>query len=135
MVHTFHRATQEDIEAIVSIEFDLFPENNFNEKTIAQQIAAGFIDLIYVDDVLAAYAVCVGHELVDVLRLGVRKQYRRVGLATVLLDNIRKLGKDVMLTVLKENASAIALYKKHGFEIVATMPQFNSWLMMRKADY
>lgn len=57
------------------------------------------------------------------LALSVLKDFRRRGIATALLEKISaRLAKEnfkrVSLSVQKENAAAVALYKKLQFEIV-----------------
>ena len=57
------------------------------------------------------------------LALSVLKDFRRHGIATALLEKIsarlsEKSFKRVSLSVQKENAAAVALYKKLNFEIV-----------------
>ena len=117
----------------MSIDYDLFPDNNFNERTLHNQLEVGTGWLLYVDEKLAGYILCngVGTPLVDILRLGVRETYRNVGIGTVLLRVVLDLGVDVMLSVRKGNDPAINLYRKFGFEITGTMPQHYSWVMRR----
>lgn len=133
MTYEFKKATVDDLDDLVAIDYELFPSNNFNERTLGQHVLHDFCYLIHVNGKLAAYAM-VGNTdtcMLDILRLGVREQYRKSGLATVLLDNVIRHGKNVMLTVLKNNTPAINLYKKHGFEIIGVMPQHKSWVMRR----
>lgn len=131
--YEFKQVTADDIETIVALDFELFPENNFNERTLGNQIMAGGGQLLLVDGYPAGYAVISNPlaALVDILRLGVRESYRCCGIGTVLLDNVLRLGKDTMLTVSKNNTPAINLYRKHQFEIVGVMPQHDSWVMVR----
>jgi len=132
-LHTLRLATTSDVEDLVSIDYDLFPDNNFNERTLHNQLEVGTGWLLYVDEKLAGYILCngVGTPLVDILRLGVREPYRKVGIGTVLLRVVLDLGSDVMLSVRKGNDPAINLYLKHGFEITGTMSQHYSWVMRR----
>lgn len=119
---------------MVSIDYDLFPDNNFNERTLLNQLKVGTGWLMFVDDKLAAYMLVggFGTQLVDILRLGVREQYRKRGLATALLRQVTQDVATVMLNVRKGNDPAIRLYRKHGFEITGTMPQHYSWVMQLK---
>lgn len=133
MIHSFKQATSEDVEDLASIDYELFPENNFNERTILHQIESGVGYVLQVDGLLAGYMICSSpkNPPLDILRLGVREKYRKVGIASVLLNNILRLGKDIMLTVRKTNVPAISLYLKYGFLITGTMPQHDSWIMRR----
>lgn len=135
-LHTFRHALPGDIEEIVSLEYDLFPDNNFNERTLLHHLSSGFCNFMDVDGKTAGYVMCSKADapLIDVLRLGVRTQYRGVGIASVLLGSVLRLGKETMLTVQKENVPAIRLYQKHGFKIAGTMPQHASWVMVRRTS-
>jgi len=126
-------ATLDDAEVLAEIDYELFPENNFNERTIADQISSGACFLVECDGEISAYALCsdLKKPLVDVLRLGVRESHRRSGLGTVLLDNVLRTGNEVMLTVSKTNTPAINLYLKHEFQIAGMMPQHDCWVMRR----
>lgn len=117
-------------------EYELFPENNFNEKTLQTEILHGLTWVVHLEDLLIGYAICSSWEdsLLDILRLGVLPLFRRRGIASCLLEEIKKHGKHLMLTVRKGNDPAIDLYKKHGFQITGTLPQHYSWLMQLKTS-
>lgn len=134
-IHSLRAAEDRDIPEICAIDYELFPDNNFNETTLRKEITEGLSYLLHVDGELAGYTL-LRFELggiTDILRLGVRERFRRHGLGTVLLDNALRLGKTTMLTVRKGNDPAIRLYLKHGFKITGSMPQAYSWLMTRSS--
>ncbi len=60
--------------------------------------------------------------------VGIIKEYWGLGIASILFENMIQAAKDrpgvtqLELDVLEDNTRAIALYKKYGFEIVATLP-------------
>lgn len=135
-IHSLTPATDRDIPEICAIDYELFPENNFNETTIKREITDGVGYVLRVDGELAGYVLTRADlgGLIDILRLGVRERFRRHGLGSVLLDNAIRLGKTTMLTVRKGNAPALSLYLKHGFRITGTLPQAYSWLMVRSSS-
>lgn len=135
-LHTLYSLTPNHIPELVQMEYELFPENNFNEHTLRHQIMTGFGWILFVDGKPAGYSFCSEDDrFIDILRLGVLPPYWMHGLGTVLLKQALSLGKsngkDVMLTVQKTNVPAMRLYRKHGFEITGTMPQHDCWVMIR----
>jgi ribosomal protein S18 acetylase RimI-like enzyme len=134
MDYTLRLATTKDADDLMTAEFELFPENNFNEKTLQTEILHGLTWVVHLEDLLIGYAICSMWEssLIDILRLGVLPHFRRRGIASRLLDEVKRHSKHLMLTVRKGNDDAINLYKKHGFQITGTLPQHYSWLMQRK---
>jgi len=53
----------------------------------------------------------------ELLNLGVAPDYRRIGIATALLDALRRAARgDIFLEVAEPNAPAIALYTRAGWE-------------------
>ncbi|MCR9144022.1 MAG: GNAT family N-acetyltransferase [bacterium] len=74
-----------------------------------------------------------GENTVEILRLGIRPDFRRRGLALSLLENLDRINVNfsnpeesetggpisLLLEVSAENAGALALYQRHGFEELA----------------
>ncbi len=60
--------------------------------------------------------------------VGLAKEYWGLGIASILFENMLQAAKDrqdttqLELDVLEDNERAVRLYKKFGFEIVATLP-------------
>lgn len=123
-------ATKDDIELIVGLEDLLFPENCLSEKSVEVELEAG---RCWVEDAGKGYVLTRKDDhFLDILRLGVHPQYQGCGFGGQLLDTVLKVADcPVMLTVKKSNRRAIRLYKKRGFEIVATLPQYDAWVMLR----
>jgi len=70
-------------------------------------------------------------EELHILRIAVAPKWRCQGVASWLLDQCFKLGfekgaKSVFLEVRPSNESAIALYRKQGFSVVARRPNYYS---------
>ena len=65
----------------------------------------------------------------DIMNIAVKKDYRRQGIATLLLNHILKICKEkgiktIHLEVNEENFSAISLYQKFGFEECGRRKQY-----------
>lgn len=58
----------------------------------------------------------------DIIKLGVDVDYRRQNIATNLLNYI--FTKDILLEVDTSNTKAVNLYKKLGFKIIKTLPNY-----------
>lgn len=135
MGFSFRRAELYDVEALVRLEYELFPENNFGERVLEKVLGNGCAFLAHADGVAIGYALCANAEgdtnLVDMIRLGVSSTHQRLGIGSRLLEYVIRLNRTVMLTVRQANTPALKLYKKYGFEITSFMPQHESWIMLR----
>lgn len=126
--------TVADADELAQLDMELFPDNCFNERTLAIEIERGYGWVIEGEGELAAYVLAVPDPVVmDVLRLGVRPAYRRRGYATQLLCAVLDLcataGLGTILNVAYENETALRLYQKLGFKIAGQM-QHDAWLMV-----
>lgn len=110
--------------------------DRFNE--LGLQVNSNFINVYKLKDLLiSSYDYIYGYyessnlvgfvhinklyETVDIVNIVVDYNYRKKGIATVLLDYVFKLFDDVdniLLEVNENNSAAISLYKKNGFEII-----------------
>jgi ribosomal protein S18 acetylase RimI-like enzyme len=127
------QASFEDVDLIAGLEMLLFPENCINEHSVGIELEAGF-----------GYVVGEGHgyalvrpdgNLWDIIRLGVHPNHQGMGHAQELLLRVVELadhkGKSLILTVRKSNAPAMHIYRKHGFEPIASMPQHEAIVLAR----
>jgi ribosomal protein S18 acetylase RimI-like enzyme len=125
------KAAEADADAICLLEYLLFPENNFNEKTLANEIAHGASWVVDEAGQLLAYMLCRvdQNDLVDIIRLGVLPKCQGRGLGTRLLQQALSISGDAMLSVRQSNKDAVRLYEKHGFVVTGLMPQHDCWVM------
>ena len=68
-----------------------------------------------------------GYPRLYIMTIGVLKPYQRQGIATQLFNEMVKNNKDikeVYLHVHVENPDAVEFYKKLGFEIIETIPDY-----------
>lgn len=131
MHYSLRLATTDDVQALVNLEYVLFPENNFNEKTLQNEILQGTTWVATVGSTLLGYCLCRMWDktLIDILRLGVVEEVRGCGIGTRLLQAALAHAPEAMLTVRKGNDPAIRLYRRHGFQITGTLPQCYAWVM------
>lgn len=131
--YSFKTAELDDVDALVSLDAELFSENCFNEKTISTQLVNGTAYIVEADSKPVGYVIVADtkSDLIDIIRLGVLKEFRHQNLGTSLMSMVLDLQKDTMLTVRKDNTPALNLYLRHGFEIVGVLPQHESWVMRR----
>lgn len=123
--------TKSDAAAIAELEIELFPENCFNERTIAREIDAGGGLVIYDNDQLMAYLlVRWDWEIIDITRVGVRPSHQGQGLGKKLIvSTISSSNLDVILCVQRHNTRAQQLYQDLGFHIIGQLKY--SWVMRR----
>ncbi len=120
----------EDLQALVALEQEIFPEDPWTRGMIAQELSSGrsvYFGVCVNDDVaapvLCGYAgIAVGIDA-DVMTMGVLPDFRGRGLGRVLMgaliDVARRWGSErVFLEVRESNAAAISLYENSGFEVV-----------------
>jgi ribosomal protein S18 acetylase RimI-like enzyme len=125
-----------DIPELLTLEGDLF-DNAMTERMLQHELSRGWGWVIEsVGGGIAGYVlVRKDEELLDITRLGVREGCRGQGFARRLLERAMAEGKDIMLTVRKDNTPAIRLYRKYGFEIVGHLASAGAWVMrLRKAS-
>lgn len=110
-------ATVKDAIDIAELEKQVFPDTCLNEHSCKREIANG---RCWIADGQGYALTRWGTELIDILRLGVLPEQQGKGVGTYLLRNIiLRADLPVILTVRKDNARAISLYRKHGFKPVA----------------
>lgn len=127
------QASFEDVDLIAGLEMLLFPDNCINEHSVSIELEAGFG---YVVGEGQGYTlVRPDGNIWDIIRLGVHPNHQRMGHAQELLQRVIELadhqGKSLILTVQKTNLAALHIYKKHGFEPIASMPQYEAIVMTR----
>lgn len=140
--------TKHNIKLMRRLNQAIFPVN-YNEKFYKDVIEAGELArLAFYNDVVVG-AVCCRLEQVEnerrlyIMTLGCLFTYRRLGIGTTMLKHVLdfaiKKGIDsIYLHVQINNTGAIEFYKKFGFEIVDTTPNYykriepSSALVLRK---
>lgn len=118
-----------DLDALLELEADLFGADAWGRASMAAELAdsgEGRVFLVaIVDGDVQGYAVArTGPGDADLLRVGVRPEHRRRGMATGLLGGVvtRAVADgcdQLLLEVACDNGSAIALYQRLGFQRLA----------------
>jgi ribosomal-protein-alanine N-acetyltransferase len=111
-------ATEADLDALATLEQDLFGDDAWSRGSVAAEVSAGRV-LVADADGLAGYVVTLAAgDALDLMRIGVRRDRRRRGLAHALLA-AAATGDRVLLEVSERNTGAIAFYAAEGFTEIA----------------
>ena len=146
---SYRAAIQLDLPVLVSMERVLFADSpwttgQFKEEFKGVPNSRYFMVATNEQDQILGYAavlvVAPGVEA-DVLTVAVLPEYARQGIATHFMSELEKWSKEkqalaMMLEVGIENAGAIALYEKLGYQSIATRKNYYGHgldaLVMRK---
>ena len=134
---SYRAAIQLDLPVLVSMERVLFADSpwsmgQFKEEFKGVPNSRYFLVATNEADQIVGYAavlvVAPGVEA-DVLTVAVLPDYARQGIATHFMNELEKWSKDkqalaMMLEVGVENAGAIALYEKLGYQTIATRKNY-----------
>lgn len=120
-------ATLADLPALVELEQELFGPDAWSEALLRQEIEGPGRRFVVTDD-LSGYAVTMSAgDIVDLLRIGVRPDARRRGLASRLLDEML-VGTDdasrMLLEVSVANAEALGFYVARQFSVIDVRPHY-----------
>ena len=134
---SYRAAIQLDLPVLVSMERVLFADSpwsmgQFKEEFKGVPNSRYFLVATNEEDEIVGYAavlvVAPGVEA-DVLTVAVLPEYARQGIATHFMNELEKWSKGkqalaMMLEVGVENAGAIALYEKLGYQTIATRKNY-----------
>jgi [ribosomal protein S18]-alanine N-acetyltransferase len=135
MTWTLRRATADDLDAVMAIETEMFPDDAWSPSTMAAEIAGehGYYLVAEAEDrAVDGYAGLLaprGGGQADVQTIAVVARARRRGLGrtlvTALLNEARRRGAtEVFLEVRADNPGARALYEGLGFVEIAVRPRY-----------
>ncbi len=152
-------ARSTDLDAVAVLEFELLGLSAWSPRAVEAEFEAlGDSRFIVVAEAaesdadsgeqqrIVGYAIgwYVG-AVADIQRVAVTPHHRRRGLATALLRKLideadRRSCERVMLEVAADNAAAIELYAKEGFEEIDRRPRYypddvDALVMMRPSDH
>lgn len=124
-------AYQSDLPRLLALEWELF-DNSLSEPVLEQELRIGR-GFIYGASIKGYALVRETSGLMDLTRLGVDPVYQGRGIGCALLDHVLvEAGMayvPVVLTVRKDNARALRLYKAHGFVINGHFSAQGAWVM------
>lgn len=125
---TIRPATEADIPALVALEQNFPPEDRFPVRTWRRLLRGHVRGYAAVSDQeicgAAVYLYRAGAGVARLYSLTVSPTHRGQGIAAALLDageaDAREAGCDrVRLEVRQSNSTAIRLYERHGFRVMA----------------
>ncbi|WP_165356837.1 GNAT family N-acetyltransferase [Nocardioides zhouii] len=120
-----------DLPALAALEEELFGDDAWNEALVRQEIEGPGRRFVVSEDGagrLDGYAVTMtAGDIVDLLRIAVRAESRRTGLASRLLDELLVDTDDasrMLLEVSVSNASALGFYVARQFSVIDVRPHY-----------
>ena len=120
-------ATLADLPALRALEQELFGPDAWSEELIRQEIDGLGRRFVVADD-LSGYAVTMtAGDIVDLLRIGVRPDARRTGIASRLLDELlvdTEGASRMLLEVSVTNAAALGFYVARQFSVIDVRPHY-----------
>jgi len=116
-------ATAADVDALAALEADLFGADAWSPASVGAEVTAGRV-LVADDDGIAGYVVTfAAGDVLDLMRIAVRPDRRRHGLAHALLE-AASTDRRMLLEVSERNAGAIAFYAAEGFTEIARRDRY-----------
>ena len=116
-------ATAADVDALAALEADLFGADAWSRASVGAEVAAGRV-LVADDEGIAGYVVTLATgDVLDLMRIAVRPDRRRHGLAHALLE-AAWTDRRMLLEVSERNAGAIAFYAAEGFTEIARRDRY-----------
>ncbi|MSS83766.1 ribosomal-protein-alanine N-acetyltransferase [Actinomycetaceae bacterium WB03_NA08] len=113
------RLVDRDIDAVVTIEQEVFGAEAWSRELVAEEIASpwSFYCGAFVDEALVGYGGIKGDLEKDLMTLGVLSQCQGLGIGRQILRTLvmEAAGADIFLEVRASNTVAIALYSSFGF--------------------
>jgi [ribosomal protein S18]-alanine N-acetyltransferase len=137
-----------DVEAVQALDAELFGVTAWSAAMFWSELAAGesrwYVVAETAEGALAGYAgLLVGGSEADVQTLGVAPAQQGRGVGTLLLraltaEAVRRGATSLLLEVRADNATAIGLYTREGFERISVRRRYyqpgdvDAWIMRRR---
>ncbi len=117
-----------NIEDVLKTEFDNF----WNPKILKEELENKYTKYIVakINKKIVGFAgIKYNFSTVEIMNIVTNKNYRRKGIATIMLNNLIELSKEfnvskIELEVNEKNISAINLYQKKGFKQVGIRKKY-----------
>ncbi len=142
------RAKKSDLKKILEIEKESFKEpwrmeGFLYELNLPEEIGISYV--AEVDEKVGGYIFLhIFDEGIHIVNIAVRKDMRRQGIGTLLLQKAEEIAKNkniplLVLEVRENNLPAISLYKKHGFSVLRKIEGYysdgeNALLMVKEVN-
>ena len=129
------RAKKSDLKEILKIEKESFKEpwsmeGFLYELSLPEEIGMSYV--AEVEEKVAGYIFLhIFDEGIHIVNIAVRKDMRKQGIGTLLLQKAEEIAKNknvplLVLEVRENNLPAISLYKKHGFFVLRKIDGYYS---------
>ena len=106
-----------------SAEIKALEEANFGSCFI--DLSNFAVEVVTKENNLAGYIIYQAVlEETEIISIYVKPEYRRQGLATKLLNNVKNKYQEIFLEVNENNQVALSLYEHLGFVIYNTRPKY-----------
>ncbi len=123
---TVREMTSADISAIMALDVLAFSKA-WSEQFFCDELGKDYAYYIIAEldgDIVGYGGIWCIYETAELIRIGVNPQYRRKGIADVIMKELFSHSascgcEKMMLEVRKSNTPAIGLYKKHGFNEIS----------------
>lgn len=134
MLITKEPLDQNNLHAVAELEKECFGSNAWSENLLAGEIGREdkHYIVVRVDGIVAAYGGFIQVlDEGDVMNIAVSSEYRRMGLATLIIDSFFRRAEELgirsfTLEVRDSNYAAKKLYEKSGFEFVGKRTKYYS---------
>lgn len=123
MIYSVREMTEGDISKVAELETRLFSDS-WSKSSLRSSLAQENVKMIVAvseeKQILGYHIFYMSLDEGDVARIAVHPEFRRLGIGEQLLEWMWNYCREVeivrvLLEVRESNASAIALYQKHGF--------------------
>ncbi|CAI4233110.1 unnamed protein product [Auanema sp. JU1783] len=142
--------TQHNVLQLKRLNQNLFPVS-YNDKFYSEILNAGQLaKFAYFNDVIVGAVCCrydthEGRKSLYIMTLGTLAPYRQLGIGTLLLKHVLDIGEsdssihNLFLHVQVNNETALAFYKRYGFELVGVAEKYykrinpdNAYILVKK---
>ena len=119
-----YEAEEKDLRIISELERDLFSEEKWSYFQILREFKNDFSKILVFKEKEEIIGYLIFREIepeIEILKIGVRKEYQRKGVGTKLIQKLIEIAKEkniskIFLEVKASNLSAYNFYKKLGFK-------------------
>lgn len=120
-------ATLVDLPELTRLEAEIFGPDAWSEKSVREEIEGPGRRFLVTDDLDGYVVTMTAGDIVDLLRIGVRREARRTGVATALLREALKETEGasrMLLEVSVRNEEAVPFYVRHQFSVIDVRPNY-----------
>lgn len=107
-------------EDIYKLEFETFGNSAYSLKQIDDiSTMPDMYKIISVKEgeITAGYVIVFNNSAsLEIMKIGVLPEYRKKGVGTILINEVKKSRMEIFLEVRENNVTAIEFYKKNGFK-------------------